>query len=108
MKEGEINLNENYDQNTVMKQQKKLADFILLRTLAADAVIVQKGGQTSLNIGVLSSISKNEIPDVTIKPADPATQRPEWMKDADAAIIGKEVKKNAKQTKKTMRRKKLP
>ena len=107
MKPGEIDLNENYDAEKVKVQKQKLADFILLKTLHADAVIVQKGGQTSLNIGVLSSISKNEIPDISVKPSDPATQRPEWMDEADAAIIGKEVK-NAKQTKKAVRRKKLP
>jgi hypothetical protein len=79
-------------------EMKKLANYILLKSLHTDAVLVKKGGQSGLDLNLLAKIGEDEKGDV-----DLVQPKGDLYSEADKAILGRK-RKNAIQTKKKMRR----
>ena len=76
--------------------------YLRIRSFQSDAVLV-KQDKGVVSVDLLSKAGANESSDVPIR--DKPTTRPDWMIDADRAILGRN---HADKTKKAVRRQSVP
>jgi hypothetical protein len=105
MDEDDFKLTGNFDPQRISMQKKKLANYIILKSLQTDALLVKSGSQSNIELSVLQKITSEDTADIGIEITSQINQ-PDWLKQADETILGE--RRNAKQTKKALRNKLLP